>query len=47
MKCPHCNGDINPAKMLGAIKSQKRAEASRRNAEKARLVKLNKNLLNY
>jgi hypothetical protein len=34
MKCPHCNGEINAAAMLRAIKSDKRAEASRENGKK-------------
>lgn len=34
MKCPHCKKEINPAQMLGAIKSAKKAKASRENGKK-------------
>ena len=32
--CPHCGQPINPAKMLGAIRSAKKAEASKANGKK-------------
>jgi hypothetical protein len=34
MECPHCGTEINAAAMLRAIKSEKRAEASRENGKK-------------
>lgn len=33
MKCPHCGGEINPAALLGSIKSAAKAKASRANAK--------------
>ena len=36
MKCPHCGKKIkvNPAAMLGAIKTEKKAESSKENGKK-------------
>ena len=33
MKCPHCGGEINPAALIGSIKSAAKAKASRANAK--------------
>ena len=34
MKCPKCKAEINIGSLLGSIKSEKKAAASRRNAKK-------------
>jgi hypothetical protein len=34
MNCPRCGEPINPAAMLGALKSEKKAEAARANGRK-------------
>lgn len=34
MNCPHCNQLINPAQILGSIKSEKKSKASRENGKK-------------
>lgn len=34
MNCPHCNKEINPGSLLGSIKSEKKARASRENGKK-------------
>ena len=39
MKCPHCHQEINIGSLLGAIKSPRRAAASRRNAKLGGWVK--------
>ena len=33
MKCPKCKAEINPAALLGSIKSEKKARASRENGK--------------
>ena len=33
MKCPHCGKEINPASLLGQIKSEKKSAASRENGK--------------
>lgn len=33
MKCPHCKKEINPGAMLGSVKSEAKAKASRKNAK--------------
>lgn len=34
MKCPHCLKEINPAQLLGSIKSKKKAKSSKENGKK-------------
>lgn len=34
MHCPHCGEPINPAALLGSIKSKKKAASSRENGKK-------------
>jgi len=34
MKCPHCNQQINIGKILGSLKSKKKAESSKINGMK-------------
>ena len=34
MKCPHCGKEINPASLLGQIKTEKKATAARENGKK-------------
>ena len=34
MKCPKCEARINPASMLGSIKSKRKAQSSRKNGKK-------------
>ena len=34
MKCPHCSKEINPAQLLGSMKSDKKAKSSRENGKK-------------
>jgi benzoyl-CoA reductase/2-hydroxyglutaryl-CoA dehydratase subunit BcrC/BadD/HgdB len=34
MKCPHCNQQINIGKILGSLKSKKKAESSKMNGMK-------------
>ena len=34
MKCPHCGGEINPACMLGSMRSERKAKASRENGKR-------------
>lgn len=34
MNCPHCDKDINPAALLGSVKSDKKAATSRENGKK-------------
>lgn len=31
MKCPHCGKEINVGQMMGSIKSERKAESSRKN----------------
>jgi len=33
MKCPHCSKEISPGALLGSIKSEKKARASRENGK--------------
>lgn len=34
MKCPFCQNEINPAALLGSIKTEKKAKASAANGKK-------------
>lgn len=34
MNCPHCGGEINPAAVLGSIKSEKKKTAAQINGAK-------------
>jgi hypothetical protein len=41
MKCPHCGKEINPASIMGRVKSEKKAAASRENGKKGGRPKKN------
>lgn len=40
MKCPHCLKDINIGKLIGSVKSEKKAVSSRLNGSKGRRSKM-------